>query len=210
MKKWKFSICFEGPTGAGKTTLAIYLTKKMKDNGIDARYVKLSPSHNLIGRIIRRTWPTSRLYPIADIGYLLDNFVEVYKNGFLSHGIVIYDKSPYNIVAFWKVLRNGRYATFLESLTDGLYSFFQPDIMFYLTAEYEERRNRIMNKTPRSRMDELLIQPNIDKEITKYLYHYCSRAHNKNLEYIDTTEKKIEEIGAYVLNRVLERIREGK
>jgi thymidylate kinase len=202
----KYSICLEGPTAAGKTTVALYLTQELRKKGFDVRYVKLSPSHNLIGRMVRRILATFRLYPLEDIGYLLDNFVELFGDTFSNHEITIYDKSPYNIVAFWKTLRNNRYTSFLEGLAQYLYSSFQPDMTFYLTAEYEERRRRVRNKKSTSEMDEVLIQPHVDKEITKYLYHY-SRAYNKNLECIDTTRRSVEEVGMYILNRIISLIK---
>lgn len=206
--KRKYSIVLEGPTSAGKTTYAKYLVRRLQEDGVDVKYVKLSPSQNIIGNLIRNLRSINLPYLVEDLLYLTDNFVEYIRNNFSNNEIIVYDKSPFNLLAFWKIFRSDTYVSKLERLVSLLYSDFQPDMVFYLDAEYEEREERTKRKNPRSRMDEFLIQPQIDERLERYLYQYI-KTYFKKIRYIDTTGKEIEDIGNYILNEMIRVINGG-
>ncbi len=199
-------IAFEGTPLSGKTTHAKNLYQFLRKLDYEASYYKFAPSNSKFGEFLL----SLRDYNLPDLFidnlYLIDmviNDIKIRRD--LKKGkIVISDKHLPSLNSFINTYRDGinrrilnREIEFLEKI------LLEPDILFYLFCDYDEKLSRVENKKDVSHYDiSLLSSKKILKKLEREMEMIIKRY--KNVIKINTTNRSIEEIDKFIWKTVLE------
>ncbi len=174
-------IVFEGDNLAGKTTLAHKLEAMLNESRTCAVYMKGAPSDSFFGGIAEKTGISSMYF----LDYTSQEQLQI--EPLLNAGIsVILDRGFYSIASFSAAKHDidvARLSSFPHLL---------PDILFYVTADREERRIRGHDREL-SYVDKYLFEnPDFEERIREN-YERLFEIDNVGIARVDTTNQEIEE-----------------
>jgi thymidylate kinase len=198
-------ILFEGSIITGKTTHAKNLAKLLNELNLETYYRRSIPSSTKRGELIKslRKHSTPKLFD--DFLYVFDAFLDyIWIRIIRSKGYnIVQDKFTPSLRAFIKSHRNGFNQKVIVNMLNYMEKYFlEPDLVFYLTTQYDEKIKRVSSKHDLTNYDYSLISnrkilDKVENELEKGLKKY------KNIERIDTTRKEIEEVDKIILEKTL-------
>jgi dTMP kinase len=201
-------IVFEGVTCSGKTTHAKNLVNKLDDLGYKVEYRKNALSNKKIGSVIRNIVRCPIPSLVDDMLYLTDfylNDLEIKKkigNGYF----IIADRYLPSLEVFNETHRKNFVGEIDKKLTKKLEgALLEPDIVFYLTCNPEERKQRANQKKDLTNIDVSMLENDRLMNETEEKLEEKLKRYRKVIK-IDTTNKKIEEVDQEIIEKLLKEL----
>lgn len=208
-------IAIEGVDGVGKTTQALLTTKILNEKGINTKYVRepggLEVGENIRNIILNNNFKISNrcealLYAAARCQIIEDIIKPYLDDGFT----VISDRFVLSSLVYQGIGRGigvKEVRKLNEFACSECENFFSPDLTIILTTSektYDKMINRKLSQN--NKLDRL---ENSGEEFFKTIYKsfndkdFIRKCSDKAVEFIDTTDKSIEDINDEIIDIIM-------